>query len=371
MKILHLVTKRQYRGAEIFAANLSEELIKFGHTIIFAGLYQNDTDILSVENAKNIDLSHSKSSIFSPFLVLKISNLIKEEKPDIIQCNGSDTLKYMYFASYLIPNNPPIIYRNISMISKWMIGNRKRIFYQNIFNMISHVSSVGDETLKDFLRVFNYPRTKISVIRRGIPIFEIDKAIARKKVLKEFNLKPGDKLVVHMGNFSPEKNHSFLIDIFKRMKDNQPNIKLICVGGGVLFDEIKQEVIDQNLEETVYLPGFKKNVSEILAAADCLALCSIVEGVPGAILEAAVQKTPSISTNVGGVNEVLKNDCSGFVVNDFDKEEYYKKLVILVSNSELNMEMGEKAYKVVMNEFGTESNARNFEQLYISLVNEL
>lgn len=371
MKILHLVTKRQYRGAEIFAATLSKELIEFGHSIIFAGLYVNNSDVLTVENAKNLDLSKTKASFISPFLIMKIVKLIRKEKPDIVQCNGSDTLKYMYLASYFLPNTPPIIYRNISMISKWMKGQTKINFYQKIFNKIAHVSSVGDETLKDFLKVFNYPKKNISVIRRGIPIIEIDKHKAKEKVFRELKLHEDDKLVIHMGNFSPEKNHLFLLDIFVRVKEEHPDIKLICVGGGILFDKIKEAVIAMGLEETVYLLGFKKNVFELLAAADCLTLCSLVEGVPGAILEAAVQKTPSISTNVGGVNEVLKNDYSGFVVNDFDKEEYYKKLVILVSNSELNMEMGEKAYKVVMNEFGTESNARNFEQLYISLVNEL
>ena len=212
MKILQLVTKRQFRGAEIFAANLSLELIKFGHEIIFAGLYKNDNEILLVKKARNIDLLERKATIFSTLLVAKIAKLIKEERPDIIQCNGSDTLKYMVATTYFLSVTPPIVYRNISMISKWMIGSPKKIIYQKIFSKISHVSSVGNEAKEDFLKTFKYPAENVSVIRRGIPAHKVHRKLAREKVLKDFKLNSTDKIVIHMGHFSPEKNHIFLLD---------------------------------------------------------------------------------------------------------------------------------------------------------------
>jgi len=78
MKILQLVTKRQYRGAEVFAANLSEELIKLGHEIMFVGLYENNKDILEVKGAENIDLIENES-VFSIQLVKKIICLVREK----------------------------------------------------------------------------------------------------------------------------------------------------------------------------------------------------------------------------------------------------------------------------------------------------
>ncbi|WP_298247474.1 glycosyltransferase [uncultured Christiangramia sp.] len=369
MKILHLVTKRQYRGAEIFAATLSKELISFGHEIVFAGLYKNNKDVLNVANALNVDLMDKEPQFFSPNLALKLQRLITNEKPDIIQCNGSDTLKYMFAATYFLSNTPPIIYRNISMISKWMSGVSKRKLYQQIFQKVAHVSCVGDEAMGDFIKTFDYSNEKISVIRRGIPITNVDKIEARQNVLKRFNLESSNKLVIHMGNFSPEKNHIFLIDIFDRVKKEHPEIKLICVGEGTLYNTIKEMVVDKNLDSTVYFTGFERNVSELLAAGNCLTLCSLVEGVPGAILEAAVQRTPSISTNVGGVKEVLENDVTGFLINNFNKDEFYNKLILLTSNSELNVEMGNNSYALVVKEFGTEHNARKFEELYVSLLN--
>ncbi len=366
MKILQLVTKRQYRGAEVFAANLSAELLKLGHEIIFAGLYKNEKDVLEVEGAENLDLSHVKKGSFSLTLVHKIVQLVKNSQPDVIQCNGSDTLKYMVAASFFVPKTP-IIYRNISIISEWLSNYPKHLIYKNIFKRVDHVSSVGGEAIKDLITTFDYPSSQTSVIRRGIPIKEIDNTKERTLLIKEFGLNENDHLCMHIGNFSPEKNHRFLLDIFEKMKDDYPHVKLILVGTGKLFEDIKKQVTARNLQETVFLTGFRKDIPELLAAADCFALVSKVEGVPGVILEAAAQKKPSVATNVGGVNEVLITGETGFIIDNFDKDEFAGKLILLMEDVELRAEMGGNAYKLVLTQFNPKSNALKFEDLYQQL----
>ena len=358
MKILQLVTKRQYRGAEVFAANLSLELIKLGHEIFFVGLYENKKNVLIVDKAENIDLVQDKTGLFSTNLVGKIVKLIKKTKPDVIQCNGSDTLKYMFAASFFLPAIP-IVYRNISMISEWVPQGPKKMLYKKMFSRISHVSSVGENAIEDFVRTFNYPEDQTSVVRRGIPIEQIEKPLARKTLRKELNLEESDKVVIHVGNFSPEKNHTFLLDIFSRLSHEAPHIKLVLVGDGILLDSINKEIIDRNLDNTVFSLGFRKDIPELLAASDCLVLCSKVEGVPGVILEAATQQVPAIATNVGGVKEVL--------IENFDLESFLSRIKELIVNDELRKQLGENAYKLVLEEYNPVKNAMKFEKLYLTL----
>ncbi len=367
MKILQLVTKRQYRGAEVFAANLSGELIKLGHEILFVGLYKNDINILEVPGAVNIDLVKKKEGSFSLQVVQELRKTILETKPDVIQCNGSDTLKYMVAVSFLIPK-VPILYRNISMISEWVSKGVKRKLYKKVFSRISHVSSVGEEAIEDFIRTFNYPREQTSVIRRGIPLKQVDGDFHSKKLRTELGLERADKIVMHIGNFSPEKNHEFLLDIFEEIKDHRPGIKLVCVGNGILFDTIKNEINRRNLQSTIYLLGFRKDIPEVLAASDCFVLASKVEGVPGVILEAGTQKKPAIATNVGGVSEVLIDGKTGFLIEDFDKEVFKEKLLEVLLNEDLRLNLGENAYDMVLNEFNPLKNARKFEELYRKLI---
>ncbi|MGM0933362.1 MAG: glycosyltransferase family 4 protein [Bacteroidota bacterium] len=369
MKILQLVTKRQYRGAEVFAANLSSELIGFGHQIVFAGLYENDSDVLEVEGAENIDLCNKKSGSFSFKLVKSLVELLKNETPDVVQCNGSDTLKYMVAASFFTPK-VSITYRNISTISEWIDNPLKLYIYKTLIKKVDHVTSVGSESIQDLITTLNYPKEQTSVIRRGIPIKEVKSLQTENSLRNELNLKDSDKVVMHIGNFSPEKNHEFLLDIFSDIKEENPGIKLVCVGDGVTFQAIKDQIKKHNLEDTVFLLGFRKDIPELLAQADCFALASKIEGVPGVILEAASQRVPSVATNVGGVPEVLVNGETGFIIDDFNKNEFKGRLISLVTNSDLNKEMGENAFKLVQKEFNPLNNARKFEKLYARLANK-
>src|SRR4051812_29547527 len=101
MKILQLVTRRQYRGAEVFAAELSSMLSSHGHTVIYTGLYDPPANALVAEGSINKDLG-GKKMFLNPWLLWKLIILIRTSKPDIIQANGSDTLKYAVFAKYYL-----------------------------------------------------------------------------------------------------------------------------------------------------------------------------------------------------------------------------------------------------------------------------
>ncbi len=367
MKIIQIVTKRQYRGAELFAAYLSAELIKLGHEVFFVGLYENEKDVLSVEKANNRDLVSAKNGKFSINIVKKIVSLVKEIKPDIIQCNGSDTLKYTVAAS-LFFENIPLVYRNISIISEWISSRPQKILYKKMFQRIAHVTSVGDEAMADFIKTYNYPKIRTEVIRRGIPIKGVDRSKLYEDLRKNLAIHEKSKIAMHIGNFSPEKNHEFLLDIFDELKNENSDIKLVCVGNGILFEKTKEVVEKKGLSQNVFFLGFRKDIPELLAASDCLVLCSKVEGVPGVVLEAGTQKIPSISTNVGGVSEVLINGQTGFLIEEFNKDDFKEKLIELMHNSQLRKVLGENAFNMISKGFDPEINAKKFESLYQNLI---
>ncbi len=367
MKILQLVTKRQYRGAEVFAYNLSKQLLAEGHEVIFAGLYQNDDKVLELDGAVNTDLSPKKTGYFSLKTAWRLIKLIQKEQPDIIQSNGSDTLKYAVYASFFFPKIP-VLYRNISMISKWFNHPLKKRFNQILFKRVSFVTSVGTFAANDFIKSLNYPAERVQVIRRGIPLIEVDKNNSRQILIRQFNLNRDDKTVVHIGNFSPEKNHRFLLDVFERLKTKNPNIKLILVGKGVLFKDIEAEIKGRNLQDTVFLTGFRKDIPYILAGADLFVLSSLVEGVPGVILEAGAQKVPSVAIDVGGVSEVLINGKTGILLPDFDKDKFEQAVLNLLQNDTLRLQMGENAYDLVKNNFNNAQSGKKFIELYQNLL---
>lgn len=367
MRILQLVTRRQYRGAELFAADLSTELLRLGHEVTFVGIYESKDDILRVEGADNRDLITDKRSAFSIEVTRKLIKLIKEIKPDVVQCNGSDTLKYMFAASYFT-KDIPVVYRNISIISEWISNSSKKMLYKNMFRKIAYVTSVGDEAMADFIKTYNYPATRAEVIRRGIPIKSVDKKSLYQQLRKDLQFSPDTKIALHIGNFSPEKNHKFLIDAFEDLAQYS-HIKLVCVGNGLLLDKIRALIKERKLQKNIILLGFRKDIPELLAASDCLVLSSKVEGVPGVVLEAGTQKIPTVAIDVGGVSEVLINEQTGYLIKDFNKEEFKQKLLRLLENDKLRQKMGENAFNMISKGFDPSKNAKKFEALYRNLIN--
>ena len=237
-----------------------------------------------------------------------------------------------------------------------------------MFQRIAHVTSVGDEAMADFIKTYNYPKTRTEVIRRGIPIKGVDRFRLYKELRKDLGIHEKSKIAMHIGNFSPEKNHEFLLDIFDELKYEDSDIKLVCVGNGILLEKTKSIVEQKGLSQNVFFLGFRKDIPELLAASDCLVLCSKIEGVPGVVLEAGTQKIPSISTNVGGVSEVLINGQTGFLIEDFNKVEFKEKLIELMHNSQLRKIFGENAFTMISKGFDPEINAKKFENLYQNLI---
>jgi glycosyltransferase involved in cell wall biosynthesis len=367
MKIIQLVTKRQFRGAEVFASQLSKDLLSLNHTVLWVGLYANHNNPLSVSGAKSIDLIEKKPFFFSIQILLRLIKLISIEKPDIIQANGSDTLKYLAIASFFIPNIP-ISYRNISIISEWINSPLKKMFYKFLFSRVDFVTSVGVFALNDFCRTFDYDSNKIAVIRRGININNNTELDVHIELKQKFDILDNDILLVHVGNFSPEKNHQFLIDVMVKIKIINKNVKLLCLGEGVLFSEIQNKIVQNQLEDTVYLYGFCKYPKEVIAKARILLLCSKVEGVPGVILEGYTKKVPTVAVAVGGVEEVVINEKSGLILNDFNVNNFVSKVMLLVNNEQLAKKMGIYGYEIVKNEYSPKANALLFVNLYERLI---
>ena len=98
---------------------------------------------------------------------------------------------------------------------------------------------------------------------------------------------PQDSFVVgHIGRFAPVKNHSFLLEIFSKIKQKKPNAILLLVGDGELNNEIRKKVTRMDLNTSVVFAGVRDDVYNMLQAFDVFVMPSIYEGLGLAIIEA-------------------------------------------------------------------------------------
>jgi glycosyltransferase involved in cell wall biosynthesis len=367
MKILQLVTSRQYRGAEVACATFSEEFIKNGHSILFIGLYTPPESPLIVKGAINLDLNIEKGN-FSFKGFFKLLKIVKNEKPDILHANGSDTLKYLVMIKLFFPTKI-LFYRNISLVSKW-IGNSfvKLIAYKLLFSRVNFITSVGRTSREDIIKTFNLNPNRVAVLNRGIviPKSENDNEIVEDIDNYQINLKlpKKSKVLIHVGNFSQEKNHNLLINSFKIVLEQRPECILLLLGKGPLENDIKKKVNELEMSNSVYFLGVQKNISEWYKKATVLLLTSTIEGVPGVILEAASYRVPSISTNVGGVNECIVNDETGIIIDSFEPKVFSDAIIQLITNEKLQSRLGKNAFDFVSRNYDIELQSEKFIELF-------
>lgn len=369
IRILQLVTEREHRGAQVFASELSTLLAENGHEVFFVGLFVPRENILLAKGAENIDLN-GKRNLFDVDLLRRLIKLIKKIKPDIIQANGADTLKYASLAKTFCPGIN-LVYRNISMVSAWTKkGSMKRRIMGMLFKKVDRVTSVGERSMNDLIETYNYPANKARLIRRGIPQYIFDAEKSRKKITTEFHFPTTDFMLMHIGQFSPEKNHEFMVASFEKVLAHDHHARLLFVGEGPTMPDVKELVQKKNLDKHILFAGHRHNVQELLAGADLFVLGSKIEGVPGVVLEAGMQSIPTVAVTTGGVGEVVMNGKTGVLLDQHDAVAFGNAVVSMMENDAMRKSFGQNAKHFVEENYGLQRCLSQFEDLYMDLLKE-
>lgn len=368
MRILQLVTKRQHRGAELSAFNLSRKLQERGHEIIWMGLYPIHDDVLEMPGAINIDLPGDKKSFLSIQKMKALRECLKKYEIDVIQCNGAETLKYVVAAQQGIKKRP-IVYRNISQVSFWMKNSiLKKKLNGFLFSHVAQVVSVGQKSMDDVVEIFPFLKDKTCVISRGVPTKSVDKQLARKNIHQELSIPEHQQVLLWVGALSPEKNPLFLIDVMEELIKIQSDVVLLMAGKGTMMDGIRNAIETKGMQSHIKLLGYRKDLPTLNAAADVAVLVSKIEGVPGVLLEAAVQSTPCVAVNVGGVSEVVEDGITGKVILTHDAQAMAKAIAHYLSDEQSKINAGNAARDFVCKQYDEEVNTSKFEKLYASLI---
>ncbi len=129
--------------------------------------------------------------------------------------------------------------------------------------------------------------SKAVMIANGInpKLFVFDEQ-KKAHVRSELGIGINDLVIGHIGRFMWIKNHKYIIDVFEQIHMQRPDSKLILIGIGPLFDEIKERVREKGLSDVVLFMGLRSDIPELLQAIDVVIMPSIYEGMPVSLVEA-------------------------------------------------------------------------------------
>lgn len=133
----------------------------------------------------------------------------------------------------------------------------------------------------------------------------------RNKMRKMLHLE-NNIVIGHTGKFTDQKNHEFIIDIFKEIYDKNNNFRLILVGEGELEEQIKEKVKEMKIEKAVIFLGKRVDINNILQGIDVFLFPSKYEGLPVSLIEAQASGLKCIVSDIVS-NEVKITNLVSFI----------------------------------------------------------
>jgi len=177
-----------------------------------------------------------------------------------------------------------------------------------------------------------------------------------------------DEIIIGtVANFRKEKNYPFLIGAFNVLAQKHPNLRLLCVGGGSLLNEMKRTVKLLNLEKKITFTGYAENIVKYLSLMDFFVLCSEREGFPNSLLQAMSMEIPVLSSDVGGCAEIIDHGITGMLYPPDNSEKFIDSLDILIQNKPFAVRIAANGRKKIEEDFTLERMIADYVDFYKEL----
>lgn len=164
------------------------------------------------------------------------------------------------------------------------------------------------------------PRHRTVLIRSGMDLGPFLDPPARADARARLDVPSNAELIVCIANLKPQKDPLTMLEAIRLLRTRRPQVLLLYAGDGPLRASAQAFLRAAQLEPHVRLLGWRRDVPDLLAASDVVALASRFEGLPKAAVQAVAVGRPFVGTRVDGTPEIIRDGKNGFLVEPGDPE---------------------------------------------------
>lgn len=312
MRILFVMPAHiSYGGIETVAISLGKYLIKKGHKLDFVchgyekGVFENEI----IENG---------STVFH--IPVKSENYLRMRKrfQKILDCGCYDVVHAHMNATagiYLKMAKK----QGVSVLVAHSHASSMRAFTNNpvkaIINELEKFKTNRYANIRiacsDLAGQWLFGSKSFEILFNAVDVekFAFSKLL-REKIRESLLIPQNAFVAIHVGALLENKNQSFLLEVFSAIQVRKENSKFLIIGDGILRNQIRDKIKTMGLQESVIMLGERKDVNELLQAADVFLLPSVSEGNPVSLVEAAVS----------GLHCLVSNNISRDIAMYFEEE---------------------------------------------------
>lgn len=273
---------------------------------------------------------------FRPGAIVRLDRIVREFRPDVVHTHLGG-LRYSLPSTFLRRTHAQVytihnVKDGIPLFWTVQIGVRLGVVPVAIAQRVLDSVRSG------------LPGVEIPLIPNGIPVKRYrTPVVPRIEWRGREGIAPDDFAFVFVARMQEQKNHDLLIRVFSRLTKTSRSVRLLLAGDGELRADLEKTAQELGCRDRVHFLGNRKDVPDLLGAADAFVLSSDWEGNPLCILEAMAAGLPVVSTAVGGIPELVDHERTGLLVPPKDPAALLGAMSRLVTNSQLAHELGAAA----------------------------
>lgn len=363
-KVLYLITKSNFGGAQKYVYELAVAAKAEGHSVVVAyggtGAAGATTGLLATKLTEVgipvFPIKHFQRDM-SPFddskAFLEIIQLIRKERPDILHVTSSKAGGIGALAGRLC-RVPIILFTShgLTMDETWRPKLQQRLIWLGTWCTLAlaHRTIMISTETYERARALPYMNNKVVLIKNGIAPFPLlEKTIARAQLGPTIPL--NTLWIGGVGELHPNKNWSALVEAMETLPSS---VHLLIIGDGEQRELLTALIDQRDLLGRVHLLGYTKDASTYLSAFDIFVLPSKKEGLPYVLLEAGLARLPVVASNLPGNQDIIQTGETGFLVES-TPEMLAASLEILTRDEAMRRRLGMALYTSVKTNFSIEA----------------
>ncbi len=393
IKILRIINRFNLGGPTYNASYLTKFMPDEYQTLLIGGVpHKSETDSLHITKNMNIEpliipeMSRSINPLNDIKAYYKIRNVIKNYKPDIVHTHASKA-GFLGRLAAIHENIPIIVHTFHGHIFHSYFNPLVTKLFLNIESYLarrtSKIIAISELQKKELSEVFKIaPLDKFKVIPLGLDLkkFSENQPYKRKIFREKYNISDDTITIGIVGRLAPIKNHYLLIDAMKILKKHiSKKIEVIIIGDGELKDDLMRYITrlgltsrtkPQQPSSDFYFTSWIKEMDIAYAGLDIITLTSKNEGTPVSLLEAQAAGKMIISTNAGGVKDIV-HPKAGVVINDFKSTTLSDALLKAIERySQWNNGIFKEISPLVIEQYSYQRLVKNMDALYKELLSK-
>ena len=318
----------------------------------------------------------------------KIKKIIREFKPDIVHTHASKSGAIGRLAAnsckvkmIVHTFHGHVFHSYFNKFLSSFVINLERYLARKTHAIIA----ISDHQKQELAHVYKIaPENKIFTIPLGFNLdkYSVDPDGKRVTFRKKYGFAQNDIIVGIVGRVVPIKNHEMFVKVAAIIKERGGvNVRFAIIGDGESMPAIQKKSLELGLSYSYYptnqqadadivVTSWETEIDQVLAGLDIVVLTSNNEGTPVSLIEAQAACKPVVSTNVGGVEDIIIHGENGFLTKVNDTNAFADYVFQLIQNKELRAKMGRLGHEKVIDRYSKQRLVKDFKNLYLSFLEQ-